>query len=478
MKQMLTAFIILLISAGQAPGTMRTPEFTFHQLNADRPGNTLLVIGGIQGDEPGGFSAASLLVTHYEITKGNVWVVPNLNFISIIHRSRGIHGDLNRKFAAISGNDPEYAAIQKIKSIILDNRVDMVLNLHDGSGFYRTTYIDHLRNRNRWGQSIIIDQQRIDSGRFGHLEKIAGAVVKRVNQHVIDNAHAFRVKNTHTRLGNTEMAKTLTYFAVRHSKPAFGMEASKSFPTHRRAYYHVLALESFMDILGIAYKRKFTFSEIGIKDAIDKNVKLALYDRKIFLDIYNARKQLRYMPLKKDAEIEFIPSNPLITVVNSGSQYSVFHGNRKITRLMPQYFEYDSGIDTIHFVVDGCTQPVKFGKMVKVRQSFLVEPPEGYRANVIGFTKKGQKNESGISISKSDIQERFSIDKTGWIYRVEVYREDKFAGMVLVNFNQEKDRDILFSVHTDFIPTMRIAQFQQDAPQHATKRNAPTLDGR
>ena len=46
--------------------------------------NTLLVIGGIQGDEPGGFISASLLSTHYEITKGSVWIVPNLNFYSII----------------------------------------------------------------------------------------------------------------------------------------------------------------------------------------------------------------------------------------------------------------------------------------------------------------------------------------------------------------------------------------------------------
>jgi len=42
--------------------------------------NTLLVVGGIQGDEPGGFISASILATHYEITKGSIWIVPNLNF--------------------------------------------------------------------------------------------------------------------------------------------------------------------------------------------------------------------------------------------------------------------------------------------------------------------------------------------------------------------------------------------------------------
>lgn len=46
--------------------------------------NTLLIVGGIQGDEPGGFMAASLIATHYDIVEGSVWVVPNLNFYSIL----------------------------------------------------------------------------------------------------------------------------------------------------------------------------------------------------------------------------------------------------------------------------------------------------------------------------------------------------------------------------------------------------------
>ena len=42
-----------------------------------------------------------MLVTDYQITRGEVWVVPNLNFESIIKRSRGVYGDMNRKFLDI-----------------------------------------------------------------------------------------------------------------------------------------------------------------------------------------------------------------------------------------------------------------------------------------------------------------------------------------------------------------------------------------
>jgi hypothetical protein len=64
--------------------------------------------------------------------------------------------------------------------------------------------------------------------------------------------------------------------------------------------------------------------------------------------------------------------------------------------------------------------------------------------NVIGFKKRGIRDESGIPIRENDIQKRFSVDKTGYIFRVEVYSGDKFSGMVLVRFS-ERGTDLLAS---------------------------------
>jgi hypothetical protein len=426
----LAVFACLLVLAKPVFATDQI-DFTIHKLESGRPGNTLLVIGGIQGDEPGGFNAASLLVTEYQVEKGNVWVVPNLNFISIIKRSRGIHGDLNRKFARLHSSDPEFKTIAKIKDLILNDQVDLILNLHDGSGFYRPRYVDLAHNPYRWGQSIIIDQERIAVESFGNLAEIARQAVTDVNRNLFSEEHAYHVKDTRTRMGNKEMAKTLTYYAICNSKPAFGVEVSKTFPTHKRAYYHLRVIEAYMDLLGIEYERSFNLSANGVKSAIDGNVKLAFYDNRIFLDVTNARKRLGYIPLKKASEITFRPSNPLIAVVESGKSYRVFHGNR--------YFEYDVSINAITMQVDGAEKNVGFGEMVEVGQSFLVMPREGYRVNVIGFKKEGAVNESGIAIGQEDIQKRFSVDKSAQIYRVEVYRGKKFSGMVLVNFGDSRD---------------------------------------
>jgi len=189
--------LLLLLLATSAAGA--NLDFTLHKLDSGRPGPTILVVGGVQGDEPGGFSAAALLISHYRITSGAVWVVPNLNFLSIIRCSRGVYGDMNRKFADLDPGDPEYAAVQNIKHIITDPRVDAVLHLHDGWGFYSPTTVSDWQCPQRWGQSVIIDQDTLDAKRFGNLGELAATAAAAANEHLYDPIHAYHVKNTHTR---------------------------------------------------------------------------------------------------------------------------------------------------------------------------------------------------------------------------------------------------------------------------------------
>jgi len=233
---LMVASAILLATSYAGAGPL---EFTLHRIDGEKPGPTVLVIGGIQGDEPGGFNAASLLATHYRLRTGAVWVVPNLNFESIVQRSRGVHGDMNRKFLSVSASDPDYVRLERIKAIITDPQVDYVLNLHDGSGLYRAKYLDSKRDPKRRGQRIIIDQESMPYAPNSSLAAVARLVVKSVNQRTLDPVHRMHVKNMRTGEGNIEMAKTLTYFAINERKPAVGIEASKSLPTHLRVYYHL-----------------------------------------------------------------------------------------------------------------------------------------------------------------------------------------------------------------------------------------------
>jgi len=413
-------------------------DFSLHKLGQGESEPTLLIVGGIQGDEPGGFNAASLLVTDYQVKHGNVWVVPNLNFKSIIQRSRGIHGDMNRKFLKLGQLDPDYAAVQKIKSIILDKRVSMILNLHDGSGFYYPKYEDKLRNPKRWGQSIIIDQSHLSGeGDYVALESIAKHLSTQANTRIDTPRHHFHVKNTFTSDGDHEMEKTLTYFAARHLKPAFGVEASKSFLTHERAFFHLQVIESAMKYLGIRYQREFELSKQQLKDRIDNNVQISFYEDKISFDMQNARKKIRFVPFKKDSPLRVNSSNPLVAIINDRNHYRVQYGNRHITRLMPDYFEYDDSIKGIDMMIDGESRFVPFGTHVNVQKYFEIDELQDYRVNVIGYYGKSGRDEDGEVIAYQDIVKKFSVDKAAKRFRVEVYADQRYCGMVIVDFRSK-----------------------------------------
>ncbi len=416
-------------------------DFTLIKKGEKNDNNTLFIVGGIQGDEPGGFMAASLLSTHYKITKGSVWIVPNFNFYSIIKRNRGPNGDMNRKFAKISTNDPDYHSIDKMKKIILKDNIKMVINLHDGSGFYREKYIDKNHRPGKWGQATIIDQAVVEGIKYGNLEEIAHEVDAYINQNLLKQEHIFHTKDTKTHLKKTleekEMSKTLTYYAISEGKSAFGNESSKELPVHERVYYKLLALEKFMDIMGIEYERQFKLNAKTLKDVIDNDIYISFNEKRIFIPLSRIRSHITYFPVEKGSKITFKPSSPVMTVIKEKGKYIVYYGNRRLTTLVPQYFEYDKFDGHIKVDIDGKIHDVTLGSLIKVKDYFNVKVDKRIRVNVIGYVNKKHKNESGLNVRKKYILKRFSIDKDGKRFRVEIYDRkirNKFLGMFLVEF--------------------------------------------
>lgn len=412
-------------------------DFSYFE-RGDNNGTTILIIGGIQGDEPGGFNAASLLSTRYKIKNGSLRIVPNLNFESIIKRSRGVYGDMNRKFKTIKKTDPEYETVMKIKKLILDKKVDFVINLHDGSGFYRTKYIDKKRNSSKWGQSSIIDQVRIKGVKFGELEKIARFVVKEINKKSLRKEFNYRIKNTKTSQGNQEMLQSLTWFAVANNKPAFANEASKNFRTRTRVFYHLLAVEAFMRYAKISYERDFKLSPRSIEKAINDDVQISI-NKKLVFETPNTKSKINYVPLRKNGSQEVNATSPLATMIKNGKNYRLHYGNRRLGVLVPSYFEYDYNLSQIQMKIDNKDALVPFGKVIEVKKNFLVHKQKDYRVNIIGFVHKHKKDESDLVVTKKQLNRRFSVDKSGKKYRVEVYetKTNKFAGMVLVKFSSK-----------------------------------------
>jgi hypothetical protein len=414
-------------------------HFTLHQHGDDSP--AVLVVGGIQGDEPGGFSAATLLATRYTITRGAVWIVPNLNFPSIVRNSRGLYGDMNRKFLRMDKNDPEYLTVSRIQELIRHPAVKLVLNLHDGSGFFRPQHEDALRNPRRWGHCVIIDQSAIPEHLpHNNLEDMARQSCEDVNSRLLSPAHRYHIKNTKTGDGDREMEKTLSWYAVRNQKAAFGLEVSKEFPVEARAYYHLLVLESFLRQAGVEFTRDFELTAPAVLAALQSDVRVAFADNRIVLPLEDARPRVNFLPLPK-GELKMTASKPILTVLREKDGLSVLYGSRRLTRIQPDWRDTDNGISSVNVKVDGVERAVSFGQVLAVRDSVHVVPMPAYRVNAIGAKPLSAKStpqapdKSGLDIRQSDFRPRFSLDTRATLFRVEVYQGQRFAGMFLVRFD-------------------------------------------
>ncbi|MFP3929216.1 MAG: M14/M99 family metallopeptidase, partial [Desulfobacteraceae bacterium] len=232
-------------------------ELNIYRIYGKRPGKTLMLIGGIQGNEPGGFLSADLYAD-MRLEKGNLIVVPRANFYSIILNKRGVNGDMNRKFA---GEDEPDTMEDRIVSILkeLIRESDYLLNLHDGAGYYHPTYIDKWRNPTRFGQSIIADCETYQipgTDKEIRLGEMARKVIAAVNPRIQNELHKFHFMNTRT--GQTdsphrEQRMSATYYALtKHHIPAFGVETSKFLPSlDLKVRYHNLIINEFKKMFGI-----------------------------------------------------------------------------------------------------------------------------------------------------------------------------------------------------------------------------------
>lgn len=230
-------------------------ELNVYHIHGKEDGPTLMLIGGIQGDEPGGY----LAVDHYadiSLARGNLIVVPRANFQSILLNRRQVNQDMNRTFSGDRNPSYEAEVVDILKKLIAQS--DCLLNNHDGSGFFSETWQGPNRNPRRYGQSIIADAETFTvphTGRVIDLGAMAQAVCAVINRGIKEPDLHFHFNNHRTDATDSlhkEQRKSATYYALHECHiPAYGVESSKSLSLEQKVRHHHLAINAFMDRLGI-----------------------------------------------------------------------------------------------------------------------------------------------------------------------------------------------------------------------------------
>ncbi len=230
-------------------------ELHVYRINGSLPGKTLLIVGGIQGDEPGGFLAADFYAD-FLLEKGSLIVVPRANFPSILKKERQINQDMNRKFIDDNIANYETRVVTVLKKLIGES--DCFINLHEGSGIYSPTWESEEKNPKRFGQSIIADDSKLkqmDSSGPVDLEQMALQVIEKINSYIPNKDQHFHFNNHKTSDPDSihkEQLASATYYAYNVCNiPAFGIESAKALPLEQKVRQHIYAVNGFMEILGI-----------------------------------------------------------------------------------------------------------------------------------------------------------------------------------------------------------------------------------
>ena len=236
MRTLSVALCFLLLLGAAATASAGSWEHAFFSgtqyplkvfyLEGEAPGPTIMVQGGIQGDESAGFITAQLL-SRATVTRGNLIVLPRANVPSINLHKRQVNVDMNRRFDQDYNRFYEDRVARVIRYLLAQS--DAFIHLHEGSGFYNPTWVDNLRNPKRYGQSIIVDTlvyDKID------LEHTVNSVLKELNGDIRARDYQFKLFNTKTFDASTdypEMRKSLTCYALaQHKIPAMAVEVSKN----------------------------------------------------------------------------------------------------------------------------------------------------------------------------------------------------------------------------------------------------------
>ncbi len=453
-------------------------ELHVYRISGKEPGKTLLIVGGIQGDEPGGFLAADFFVD-LTLEKGNLIVVPRANFPSILKQERQINQDMNRKFMDDDISNYETKVVTVLKKLICES--DCFLNLHEGSGFYSPNWAGPNRNPKKFGQSIIADEAFLEKGEKQaavNLEDMAQKVITRINAQIKDPVHFFQFNNhrtSHPDSLHKEQRRSATYYALNVCKiPAFGIESAKSLPLEQKVRQHILAVDGFMDLMGIVpqtpgidlKKPEMQYMIISVNgsipvvvgemqhlkinsgDVIQVHDIVTNYERGLSVDVIGAgnefndmKKRLRITESTRiEAKKDFYACGSVFLDIEAPK------GERAVSSLTvsesrkADYLRYKISINGDIRVLENYSR-------LKIRQGdklIIVDilsgdvNPSEYVVNFKGFVGNNSSNNGEdrgylIDTGADVLMPRYSLDKKGQKYRVVTTLKGKEVGQLFID---------------------------------------------
>lgn len=162
--------------------TFKTQVYVY---NSGVAGPTVMIVGGVHGNETAGYKAAGIVANglsgEYKIKKGRLIVLPQAHKPAVAIGSRTYKGnDLNRDFPQSSTESADTYLARQIYGVVKNYKVDYLIDLHEGYDYYKNP------NNSSVGQSIIYYPR-------GNGSTIANKIATKLNSGISNSYHKFTV---------------------------------------------------------------------------------------------------------------------------------------------------------------------------------------------------------------------------------------------------------------------------------------------
>ncbi len=210
----------------------------WYRIDSGTKGPTVLIIGGVHGNEPAGFRAANQ-IRNWPITSGKIVVMPKLNRLGLSANMRWIPEfrnnkemrDLNRVFPRNDNPDPQTELANSVWDFVKSQQPDWVFDLHEGFDF-------HQINSKSVGSSVIS---------FPSNSAFAAALVTSVNNQVDSKKHFVLLDDKGPVNGSLARASE-----ERLDAKAFIVETTfKDQPISLRTHQHRLIISTALNRIGL-----------------------------------------------------------------------------------------------------------------------------------------------------------------------------------------------------------------------------------
>lgn len=438
-------------------------ELEVIRVKGKEEGLTVLIFGGIHGDEPGGYFSSEFL-GNIKLEKGNLIIVPRINFPGIMLNRREVNGDMNRKFTHKKLNgDPDKEVMELLKKLM--GEADVLINQHDARGFHRKKKTSKWYGPQWYGQCVIIDTEKFYSKRLKKeilLEKVADEIIAAVNRQIPNPDHHFTVWNHHSFKRTTrhsDMRKSATGFAIKHfSIPAFGLETSKQLPTlEHKVRHQLLVINEIMHAFGLKgtipemmnLKTELYWIEF-IKNGKDRilvngntNIRLKKGDTISIDRIYASNGSGLSANILRWGNLNDIKKK--FTFTGKDKEIIIKRNNQTISKIYLKKF-YRSSIREVHVQVNGEDTKIPNWGVVKLKPGadfkiIHAYPGGKHYFNIKGYTDtKG--NHKGINIKTDSINIPVASNPYDSLCTVKITRNRRLSGGFTILFeSSETDKE-------------------------------------